>query len=213
MDAVITVSEYWRERLLENGCVNVFVIHNSFDLNNFNISNEEAEKFKENRDLTGKPIIYLGNCQRAKGVLESYQALKDLNVHLVTSGEIFVKTPARNLQLNYPDYLKLLKASSVTLAMSRFREGWCRTAHEAMLLKTPVIGSGKGGMKELLEGGKQMVCSEFGELRRKVEYLLEHPEIRIKMGQAGFDFAKNFTSEKFKNDWLSIINKLFKVGR
>lgn len=208
MDAVITVSEYWKERLLKDGLPNVFVIHNSFDVDDFDVSDKEAEAFKEKQDLTGKPVIYLGNCQKAKGVLESYQALKDLDVHLVTSGEVFVKIPARNLRLSYPDYLKLLKTSSIVLTMSRFREGWCRTAHEAMLLKVPVIGSGLGGMRELLEEGKQIICSDFNELRKKVEYLLEHPEARIKIGQAGFDFARNFTSERFKNEWLLLIDKL-----
>ena len=72
---------------------------------------------------------------------------------------------------SFGDYLKLLKASWVVLTMSKFKEGWCRTAHEAMLLKTPVIGSGTGGMRELLENGKQIVCPEFDNLREKVKYL------------------------------------------
>ena len=45
----------------------------------------------------------------------------------------------------------LLQAASVAVTMSKFNEGWCRTAHEAMLCKTPVVGSGMGGMGELLE--------------------------------------------------------------
>ncbi|MDO8424415.1 MAG: glycosyltransferase family 4 protein [bacterium] len=209
MDAIVTVCEYWKEHFLKKGFPNVFVVYNGFDLNSFNISDQEAEKFKEENHLTGKPIIYLGNCQKAKGVIESYQALKDLDVHLVTSGEPFIKTPARNLQLKeYRDYLKLLKSASVVLAMSKFKEGWCRTAHEALLLKTPVVGSGLGGLGELLEGGKQIICPSFASLRERVEYLLGRPEVRARMGEDGYNFAKTFTSEKFKEDWLSLIEKL-----
>ena len=206
-DVIITVSEYWKNHLLKMGYKNVYKIYNSFNLSGFNISDKEVLDFKEEYNLQAKPVIYLGNCQRAKGAVESFKALKDLDVYPVTSGERKVKIPAMNLNLKHIDYLKLLKASSIVIAMSKFKEGWCRTAHEAMLLKTPVIGSGLGGMKELLEGGKQMVCKDFKDLREKVEYLLNHPETRKKMGEDGYNFAKEFTLERFEEKWLNLINK------
>jgi glycosyltransferase involved in cell wall biosynthesis len=208
MVAILTVSEYWENHFLEKGYKNVYKIYNGFDLADFDISDQEASEFKRKYNLLGKPIIYLGNCQRAKGVVESYHALKDFDVYLVTSGDCRVRIPARNLNLEYKDYLKLLKATSLVIAMSKFKEGWCRTAHEAMLLKTPVIGSGFGGMRELLEGGKQMICQDFDLLKEKVEYLLNHPEIREKMGEEGYHFAKDFTLEKFEKSWLELIHKI-----
>lgn len=209
MDAVVTVSRYWRDYFLKLGFTNVFVIYNGFNPADFDISEEETENFKKEYHLAGKPIIYLGNCQKAKGVIESYRALEGLPVFLVTSGERMADIPALNLNLSYRDYLKLLKSSSVVLTMTKFREGWCRTAHEAMLLKSPVIGSGLGGMKELLEGGKQIICPDFKDLRRKVGYLLENPQLRQEMGEQGYNFAKNFTPQRFKGEWLSLINRLF----
>jgi len=206
--AIVVVSKYWENYFKERGYKNVYLIYNAFNLSKFNFSPEEVEQFKKEHNLLGKPILYLGNCQKAKGVGESYEVLKDLDVFLITSGEPFVKIPARNLEISYPDYLKLLKASSVVLTMSKFKEGWCRTAHEAMLLKTPVIGSGLGGMRELLEGGKQIICEDFDSLREKVEYLLNCPEVRKKMGENGYNFAKNFTLERFKKDWQELINKV-----
>jgi len=208
VDAILTVSEYWENHFLEKGYKNVYKIYNGFDLADFNIPDEKVLEFKKRYNLLGKPIIYLGNCQRAKGVVESYRALKDLNVYLVTSGEPKVKIPARNFNLEYRDYLKLLKASSIVLTMSKFKEGWCRTAHEAMLLRTPVIGSGLGGMKELLEGGKQIICEKFSQLREKVEYLLDHSEISEKISEDGYNFAKDFTLERFEKDWLELIHKI-----
>jgi glycosyltransferase involved in cell wall biosynthesis len=207
-DAIVTVSKYWQNYFQERGYKNVYLIYNGFDLNDFNISEGEIDSFKKEYNLIEKPIIYLGNCQKAKGAVESYEILKGLNVYLITSGEPMVKTPALHLNLEYRDYLKLLKASSIVVTMSKFKEGWCRTAHEAMLLKTPVIGSGLGGMRELLEDGKQIICSDFKSLKEKVEYLLNHPAVRQKMGEAGFCFAKEFNLEKFKKDWIELINKL-----
>ena len=38
-------------------------------------------QFKKQFRLEGKPIVYLGNCQRIKGVVEAYEHLKDMEVH------------------------------------------------------------------------------------------------------------------------------------
>ena len=208
-DALVTISKYWQNYFQKKGYKNIFLIYNAFNLGNYNFTSKEVEDFKKQHNLIGKPIIYIGDCQKAKGVKESYDTLKDLDVFLVTSGgDPRFKVPAKYLQLEHKDFLKLLKASSIVITMSLFKEGWCRTAHEAMLLKTPVIGSGLGGMRELLEEGKQIICEDFDSLKAKVKYLLNHPEIREKMGEDGYNFAKNFTLERFKNDWLDLINKL-----
>ncbi|MFH1968257.1 MAG: glycosyltransferase family 4 protein [bacterium] len=207
-DLVVTMSEYWRKYFSDLGCKNVYKIYGGFELDKYNISDQEVADFKKEKGLEKKPIIYLGNCQKGKGVVDSYNALKDLDAYLVTSGEERVKIPALNFNLDYRGYLKLLKASSIVLTMSKFKEGWCRTAHEAMLLKTPVVGSGSGGMAELLSGGGQIICSDFRSLKEKAEYLLNNPEIRKEMGEKGFDFAKNFSIEKTKKNWVELIGKI-----
>ncbi len=204
VDVVVTVSQYWKRHFEAKGHRNVRVIYNPFDIDSFRFTKQEITDFIHRHGLQDKPIVYIGNCQKAKGVVEVYVELKDLDINLVTSGEQRVSIPARNLNLDYRDYLRLLKASSVVVTMSKFNEGWNRTAHEAMLCKTPVIGSGFGGMKELLEGGQQVVCQSFDELERCVEYALEHPE----MGEKGYDFAKDFTVERFESEWIKLIEDL-----
>lgn len=208
VDAILTISEYWKNYFLERGYPNVYKIYCGFDLNNFNISEQEVIDFKKRYNLESKPIIYLGTCQKAKGVVDAWQSLKGLDAHLVTSGDPQVKIPARNLNLKYREYLTLLKASSVVITMFKVKEGWSITAHEAMLLKTPVIGSELGGLKELLEGGKQIICKDFSNLREKVEHLLNRPEVRKKMGEDGYDFAKDFTLERFEKEWVNLVSKI-----
>ena len=208
VDAILTISEYWRRHFLDKGYKNVHKIYCGFDLSLFSITEREVTEFKKKFNFLGKPIIYLGNCQKGKGVVDAYQSLKNLDAFLVTSGRPQIKIPALNLDLEYKDYLCLLKSASVVITMSKFKEGWCRTAHEAMLLRIPVIGSGKGGMKELLEGGNQIICEDFSLLREKVNYILNHPEIRRKMGEEGYNFAKNFTLERFEKEWVNLINKI-----
>lgn len=207
-DAIVVISEYWKNYFLKRRYTNVYKIYCGFDLNNFNISEQEVIDFKKKYKLEGKPIIYLGNCQKAKGVVDAWRVLKGLDVYLVTSAKRQVKIPALNFDLDYREYLKLLKACSIVVTMSKFKEGWCITAHEAMLLKTPVIGSGLGGQKELLEGGNQIICSDFSSLKENVEYLLNHSEVRGKIGEDGYNFAKNFTRERFEKDWVDLVKKI-----
>jgi glycosyltransferase involved in cell wall biosynthesis len=206
IDTVVTVSKYWKEHFESRGYDVVRLIYNPFDMDEFEFTEEEIAKFKEKYGLTKKAVIYLGNCQKSKGVVEAYQALKGLDAYLITSGERRVDIPAINLNLSYRDYLRLLKTSSVVVTMSKFKEGWCRTAHEAMLCKTPVVGSGMGGMEELLEGGNQIVCKDFSKLRENVEYVMEHPEL----GEKGYQYAsqEKFTVEYFEKEWVKLIEEM-----
>lgn len=204
-DALVVGAYYWKKFFEKKGYKNVVVIHNPFNLNDYHFSNKEIDEFKRKYKLT-KPVIYLGNCQKAKGVVEAYDALKNLDVHLVTSGRQEVIIPALNLDLSKREYLLLLKASSIVITMSKFKEGWCRTAHEAMLLKTPVIGSGAGGMKELLEGDKQYVCEDFKDLKPIVLKLLRNKQLRYKLGVYGHDYAKQFSYKRFEKEWVELLN-------
>ncbi|MDO8530222.1 MAG: glycosyltransferase family 4 protein [bacterium] len=208
MDAIVVISEYWKKYFEDKGFKSIYKAYCRFDLKDFDIPAQEVEDFKMRNHLAQKPVVYIGNCQKAKGVVEAYLALKGLDVHLVTSGTKTVDIPAMNFNGSYREYLTLLKACDVAVTMSKFKEGWCMTAHEAMLLKIPVIGSGKGGMKELLEGGKQIICPDFNNLRKEVEGLLSHPDVRKKMGEDGYHFAKDFTLERFKTEWTNIITKV-----
>src|SRR3989344_2586792 len=208
LDALVVVSAYWKNHFEKKGFSNVRVIYNGFDLARFSPSQEEVAAFQKKYGLEGKPVVYLGNCQKAKGVVESWKALQSLNVHLVTSGKRMVRIPAKNLDLPYREYLCLLACCNVVVAMSQFKEGWNRTAHEAMLLRRPVVGSGLGGMKELLEGGEQPVCQDFSKLKDMVEYLLSHKEEGEKLGNLGYEFAKTFSRERFEKEWFSLVRTL-----
>ncbi len=207
-DAIVVISDYWEKYFRERGYKNIYKVYWGPAIKDFDISQQEINAFKKKYKLEDKPILYLGNCQRAKGVVESYDALKDLDVHLVTSGRRQVKIPALNLNLERREFLTLLKASSIAITMSKFKEGLCYTTQEAMLSGTPVIGSGRGGMRELLEGGRQIICPDFVSLRDMVEYLLRHSEEREKIGKDAYEFAKQFTRERFEKEWLAVMDKL-----
>ena len=203
VDAIVTVSKYWQDYFLNRGYRNVYRIYNAFDPREFQLSEYEVQGFKQQYGMTDKPIIYIGNCQKSKGVVEAYEQLKEMDAYLVTSGARTVELPAVNLDLSYREYLLLLKASSVAVLMSKFKEGWNRTAHEAMLCRTPVVGSEKGGRRELLEGGGQIICPQFSQLRDCVEMAMSTPGL----GDKGYQYAKGFTVERFEEEWNQLLEE------
>ena len=200
---IVVVSKYWEEFLKERGFPNSQVIRNCIDPPSPEITDEEVKVFISRYGFNAdKPIVYLGNCQRRKGVAKAYEVLKNSPYQLVTSGKPEVELAVRNLDLSQRNYLTLLKASSVVLTMSLFKEGWNRTAHEAMLFGTPVVGSGKGGMRELLEGGGQTVCEDFSELRGCVENAIRNREA---FELAGRKFVAGLSLARFSREWVGLI--------
>ncbi len=202
---VVTIANYWRDFFFNIGVQNIRVIRNGMDVKQFEFHPEEVTAFERKYSLKGKTVVYIGNCRKNKGVVEAYEALKGTDYYLVTSGEPDVKLPCPNFELPYREYLILLKISSVVVTLSKFREGWCRTAHEAMLCKTPVIGSGAGGMAELLEEGRQLICRDASLLPELIEATVRD---RNRIGEEGYRFAKTLTMERFENEWLDLMEEV-----
>ena len=206
MDAVVTVSDYWRRELEAIGCRRVEVIYNSFDLAEFDITESEVRDFRISHELSSdRPLVYIGNGGAQKGVYEVYEALKDEGYTLVTTGPAKPDLPVRWFNLERADYLRLLTACDVVISMSRLTEGWCRVVHEAMLCGTPVIGSGSGGMRELLEGGRQIVLPSSARLRDVVRQVVGRRE---EMGGPGRSFVQRFDMEYFGEAWTGLAEAL-----
>jgi glycosyltransferase involved in cell wall biosynthesis len=206
MDAVVTVSAHWRDFLRKAGCRRVEVIYNSFDLSEFELSNDES--FRSRMNLPpDKPIIHIGNASREKGVYEVYDSLKNSDYHLVMTG---ARNRAPDLPVQYlcpgrADFLRLLAACSVVVAYSHLEEGWNRIVHESMLCRTPVIGNGKGGMAELLRNGIQIQVASPSEIPSAV---LEAIRNREAYSNNGFNYARRFDLEYFSSRWHEVIESL-----
>lgn len=205
VDCVVTVSRYWQDYLRRAGCGNVRIIYNSFDLKEFTDMNEEREGFRKAFGMpVDEPLIYVGNASVRKGVGQVYEALRNRGYHLVMSGaeNRAPGVPVRFLNLAREQYLGLLKASDVVVCMSLFAEGWNRIAHEALLCGTPVIGSGAGGMRELLEGARQLILHDFRDLPAAVERVLER---RSEYSAVGRAFVEQYNQAYFSNAWHSCV--------
>jgi glycosyltransferase involved in cell wall biosynthesis len=207
-EKVVAVSMFWKRYLQDQGIPSVELIYNPFPVEEFSFSDDEVEGFKRQFGLVGKPILYLGNRAEGKGVEQAYRALRGIDAHFVATGKD--AKPFGQLRTEYlhaREYHLLLKASTLAVTMSTFDEGWCRNAHETMLCETPVVGSGRGGMGELLRGGDQVICENFDELSPLVSSLLADPPRCRSMGRRGCAFAKQFTVERFNLAWRQLLER------
>jgi len=89
--------------------------------------------------------------------------------------------------------------------MPSIEEGWSRVAHESLLCRTPVIGSGTAGMQELLEKGKQIICLDLEKLPSMVVSALGN---RQQLANSGYDYVKQFDLSYFNKAWQTLIDTL-----
>lgn len=203
IDILVVVSNYWKEHFKKIGFERTKIIYNPFEIEKYlHYDVKKIEAFKAKYNLTKKPIIYIGNPQKSKGTDKTYEALKELPVHLVTSGKGELKLGIKNLDLNFEEYILLLQASSLSVLMSQIKEGWNRVAHESILCQTPVIGTGKGGMGELLKKTNQIICNDFSKLAELVEMSLKQ---NLKISEEAKEYVRSFSVEKFYDEWRKIL--------
>jgi glycosyltransferase involved in cell wall biosynthesis len=147
----ICVSKFWKS-YLESLNLNVFAtIYNDIDID---IQGNSRKKFlakKYNLDFN-KQWIFLGANQKKKG---GDQIIKGLSSALINKYQfIFTGQEDKNPNVYWfdsQDYYYFLSNCSLVIANSKFLEGWCRVVHESIILDTPVIGSGMGGMNEIFD--------------------------------------------------------------
>ncbi|CAN5477585.1 hypothetical protein BH11BAC1_BH11BAC1_11890 [soil metagenome] len=208
VDLVVTVSKHWQEYIRKLGCRRIKIIYNSFDTADYKIDEKAVESFKKRNNFSNDdPLVYLGNAHTQKGVYEAYHALKDKNYQLVMTGvkNYASDLPVKFLSLDKQDYIALLAASDLVITLSKMAEGWNRIAHEALLCKTPVIGSGTGGMKELLEESGQLVVKDPKMLAESVKKVLGNRE---QFASRGFEYVKKFDKHYFNSEWVNTIQEL-----
>lgn len=205
-DPIVVIAQYWKDYFLNKGFTNVHLAYCPFEISKYQISKTAIESFKQKYGFGSKPLVYIGNPQLKKGTHLAYEALKNEGYDLVTSGEGPLVLPGtKNLSLKFDDYISLLAACDVVVTFSQFKEGWCRVAHEAILAGTPVVGSGKGGMTEILEQTEQIICSSTSLLRNSVKLALKRGKILSPKARA---WARSFDIERFRKEWKCILYEL-----
>ena len=103
----------------------------------------------------------------------------------------------------------MLGVCDVALSMSCMYEGWNRTAHEAMLMGTPVVGNAIGNSGELLNGAGQLICNNYKQLSQEIDKMIEKREYYRK-NALSYVYHSKFSKEFFAHRWQSLLYDVLK---
>lgn len=196
----------------------IFDIGNGVDTNRFNPSAiYKVENFDE---LNGKLVIgMVSRLVQEKGIVEFLEAAKMLA--LEHSDVLFLLVGSRlssdydsNVDEAIEDANKVLGSQLVLtgeredipallsnmdiFCLPSWREGMPRSIIEAMMMELPVVATNIRGSREEVVDGKTGFLTPVRDvnlLHEKLEYLVNNPHIRVKMGQSGRDRAMKLYDE------------------
>lgn len=124
---------------------------------------------------------------------------------LVNSLGIKEKVIFAGYQSDITLYYQLMNVFSLVSA----REAFGLVLAEAMLNKLPILATRVGGIKYIVEDQQTGLLVEpfqIEEIAEKLEYLYQHPDLRVQMGKKGYKKAMNEYTEKI---YISCIKKLY----
>jgi glycosyltransferase involved in cell wall biosynthesis len=197
--AIIVVANFWKN-YIENELKfkgKIFLYPNLFDVN----------KYIHYRDNTAKnpQLVHLGQWSDKidkKAYLNLIQLLNE--AHFVpyfsdNTGQIIDDFPVRYFETSEA-YLKQMAMAKCTIVLNKVQEGWPRLVHESMLVGTPVISTGGGGVDELVKLGNGLIIRDINAIAEclKTEAL---PAIDFKNIET-FDLNAGALFVKPMVDWM-----------
>lgn len=201
-DRVVVIAEYWKDFLARHiPAERIRVIPCAYDVEGI-LDRSGAKTRKELGLPEDKIVVHAGQACETKGFRIALDNLPPDRFHVLTTGRRDCETVHDHREAADKDYYDLLRASDVAVSFPRFNEGWTRVAHEALLCGTPVVGFDRGGLGELIRGGGQIIYPSPGDALRCVEEALER---RDELRESGLKFARQFTPERFREQWRSLI--------
>ncbi len=90
------------------------------------------------------------------------------------------------------------------------REGFGLVVSEALWKGRPVVAGNVGGIPlQIIYGKTGYLINTVQECANRIVYLLQHPQVAARMGQAGKEHVRqNFLVSRYLRDYLKVLNRL-----
>jgi len=181
---------------------------------------------KNNKDKVLN-IFYLGQVNKAKGVLELIESFKEIrgkkiNLHIIGVGQELKKAKRLGVKddrimfhgwMDHKDLLKLVAKMDVLVVPSLCYENSPSVIYEALSMGIPVMAADIGGVAELIKEGKNgwiFTAGDFDEMRKKIIALYNRRSEIESMSDYCRYSVRGCLAEKHVNKLLKYANDLVK---
>ncbi|MCX8174152.1 MAG: glycogen synthase [Thermoplasmata archaeon] len=214
-DRIIAVSEEMKKDIQEVYGIpgnRISVIHNGIDIEKYR--KQENEGLLRNLGVRKPYILFVGRLTRQKGIFELVEAMKEVRATLVLvtgkpdtpeiEGELAVKLKGMeniiwlNRMLSETEIIALYSSARLFVCPSIY-EPFGIINLEAMACGAPVVASAVGGIKEVIQDGKNGVLVEPGNveaLAEAINRVLADDELRERLIVEGRRRAEEFAWER-----------------
>jgi len=148
-------------------------------------------------------ICFVGRLHEQKNLLALLQACEGLEVelHMVGEGQLRAALEEQAARLgirlllygNLPhnELPAIIRKAAIFVLVSHY-EGHPKALLEAMACGTPVLAANSPGVSEQIEHGKTgwLVETDSRSIRKGIQHLLAHPELRASLGWEGRKFVE-----------------------
>ena len=153
--------------------------------------------------IVGSP--FFGRTQQSSFLRKLEQQARALGNRVQFTGYI----PNEDL----PDYYRL---ADLVCVPTLVEEAAGLVAVEAMACGRPILATRSGGMPEYLEGSQAVLVERSeniaDQLAWSIRMLYEHPALCAEMGAAGAKRAKDFSVERYYNEFVRIVHDVLQDG-
>jgi len=227
---VVTVSQYWRNRLIRRGfqADRIRVIPVGAETEDW--PRLDPEEAKQKLGLTGRLVVYTSPLRLNKGILQILQAVRVIRdrfpeVLVLATGVTDRQTQeqvrrflAEHRLQDYFRYAGVVPreevpwyhyAADMTVLASQEEEGWGIFLLEGMLSGKPVVCTPMGAMPELVgDRGVVLKRNTGDDLAGALEGLIVSPDLRDRLGRAGRDHARGFSYQAAAKAHLHLFEEL-----
>jgi glycosyltransferase involved in cell wall biosynthesis len=215
-DAVVTVSEFSKEKIVESLPVdekNVHVIYNGVDSIFFN------QNAGVPVDLPEEYILFVGSADKRKNLkrlIEAYESIED-SIELVVvgpqndlayGGEGINRDNLLNLGYVTQEELRYIYENATLFAYPSLYEGFGLPPVEAAACGTPVMTSNLTAMPEVMGNAAEFVDPYDVESIRQGLDVINDPERLQELSELGRKQAKKYTWKKSTDRLIKIFNKM-----
>ena len=230
VDYFIAVSDNFKEMLVERGFLEdkIYTVYNTIDFEK-KVAYRSKEEFCKDYDVEGKTLVgIIGRFDLVKGhsvfINAAAEVLKNNpNVVFLLAGEggeeHNLKNQAKKLGIEknviftgfIEDIFSFINAIDINV-LSSFSESFPYVLLEGALMKKATVSTAVGGVTDLIKEdstGLLAPAGDFNVLAQKISKLIEDRDLRERLGEELYNYAKErFSKDSMKHRHIEIYNNI-----